>query len=59
MAKLSLSSLMDVHFLTSRFILHSSATELFASVQQLTNKSLAIVSSTTATHFIKKQIVKI
>ena len=41
MAKLSL---VDVHFWTSGFIWHSSA-ELFASVQQLTIKSSAILSS--------------
>ena len=32
MAKLSRPSLMDVHFVTSGFIWHSSATELFASL---------------------------
>ena len=37
-------SLVDVHFWTSGFIWHSSA-ELFASVQQLTIKSSAILSS--------------
>ena len=41
MAKLSL---VDVHFWTSGFIWHSSA-EFFASVQQLTIKSSAILSS--------------
>ena len=45
MVKLSIPPLKTVHFLTLRFIQHSSATELFASVQQVTIDSVAIVLS--------------